>query len=343
MLFGGCSKTELEPPPGQNPNPPKNPPANADEWLIPEEEVLDGGPGKDGIPSIDQPRFVSVQEADQWLQPTDLVVGVRVGQVIRAYPHIILDWHEIVNDQVDSLAIAVTYCPLTGTAIGWKRRVKGELTTFGVSGLLYQTNLMPYDRKTNSTWSQMRMQAVNGELIETEAETWQVVETSWDSWKSMYPDSEVLSTQTGFSRSYGFYPYGDYKTNHSYFLFPINNRDDRVPAKERVLGIRAGQQVLAFRFDSFANGTRVIQNSISRLSAVVAGNRSHNILVAYGSRLPDGTELSFEAVDAARLPVIMKDQEGNEWDVFGFAVSGPRAGQQLPQLTSLIGYWFTFP
>ncbi|MEM8528113.1 MAG: DUF3179 domain-containing (seleno)protein [Bacteroidota bacterium] len=132
-------------------------------WLIPQNEIRDGGPGKDGIPSIDNPEFVAVNDID-FLSEDDLVVGVKVGAEIRAYPHLILDWHEIVNDQLEDLSLALNYCPLTGTAIGWKSKIDGKVTTFGVSGLLYNTNLMPYDRLTNSTWSQMRLDCVEGEL-----------------------------------------------------------------------------------------------------------------------------------------------------------------------------------
>ncbi|MEL6945943.1 MAG: DUF3179 domain-containing (seleno)protein, partial [Bacteroidota bacterium] len=176
-------------------------------WLIPKSEVRDGGPGKDGIPSIDNPIFIDAETAD-FLDPDDLIVGVKVGDDIRAYPHLILDWHEIVNDQLDDLALSLNYCPLTGTAIGWNRTIDGNTTTFGVSGLLYNTNLMPYDRLTNSTWSQMRLDCVGGELKGESADLYPVVETTWANWKKRYRNTKVLSTNTGFNRRYGQYPYG---------------------------------------------------------------------------------------------------------------------------------------
>ena len=170
-----------------------------DSWIIPEDEIYDGGPGKDGIPSIDDPKFISVDQVD-FLNNNDLVLGVKNGENIKVYPHSILNWHEITNDKVGDTHIAVTYCPLTGTGVGWNRKINGESTTFGVSGLLYNSNLIPYDRKTESHWSQMLSKSVEGELVTTEAETFQLVETTWKTWKTwknMYPGAKVLSTKTG--------------------------------------------------------------------------------------------------------------------------------------------------
>ncbi|MEM9937151.1 MAG: DUF3179 domain-containing protein, partial [Bacteroidota bacterium] len=189
-------------------------------WLIPQELVFDGGPGKDGIPSIDNPAFISVNEVD-FLDDNDLIIGFREGDVVRGYPHPILDWHEIVNDEVGNTKIALTYCPLTGTASGWNRVINGTETTFGVSGLLYNTNLIPYDRNTDSNWSQMRLDCVQGTLRGTAVDLLPVLETSWSTWKKLYPTAEVLSTNTGFSRNYSRYPYGDYRTNDNNLIFPV--------------------------------------------------------------------------------------------------------------------------
>jgi len=114
------------------------------DWLIPQSEVFDGGPGKDGIPSVDNPNFSAIAEID-FLDPQDLVVAIKAGDEIKVYPHPILDWHEIVNDEINGIPLALTYCPLTGTAIAWKRTINGKETTFGVSGLLYNSNNLPKD------------------------------------------------------------------------------------------------------------------------------------------------------------------------------------------------------
>ncbi|MEO0897516.1 MAG: DUF3179 domain-containing protein [Bacteroidota bacterium] len=204
------------------------------EWLIPSTRVFDGGPGKDGIPSLENLVFRLADRVD-FMAPEDLVIGFRVGDDIRAYPHKILDWHEIVNDDVDDQVFtSITYCPLTGTASAWNREIGGKVTTFGVSGLLYNTNLMPYDRETDSYWSQMRFDCVNGSSIGQEIEVQMIVETSWNTWLNLYPNSIVLTPETGFNRNYQQYPYGDYRTNDNNIIFPLEYDDQRLPRKERV-------------------------------------------------------------------------------------------------------------
>ena len=134
----------------------------------------------------------------------------------------ILDWHEVVNDKLDNQFVTISYCPLTGTAFGWSSVANGAKSTFGVSGLLYNTNLILYDRNTDSNWSQLELKCVNGALIGDEPILESVVETNWGTWKKLYPNTKVLSLETGFDRNYNFYPYGDYKTNHGYFLFTVS-------------------------------------------------------------------------------------------------------------------------
>ena len=219
-------------------------------WLIPSDQVFDGGPGKDGIPALENPLKIS---NPQFLTDFDLVIGYYDGSDAVAYPHVILDWHEIINDELNGFPFAITYCPLTGTGIGWDRKIDGVITTFGVSGLLYNNNLIPYDRKTDSNWSQMRNECVNGELIGNPIPTFTVVETSWRTWKAMFPDTKVVSTNTGFSRQYGVYPYGDYKTNHRNLIFPLNPDDARLDRKERVHGVIINGEAKVYRFSTFLN------------------------------------------------------------------------------------------
>lgn len=309
-------------------------------WLIPIEEVKDGGPGKDGIPSIDDPQFISVAEVD-FLEDNDLVVGMKLGEEVKAYPHVILDWHEIVNDKIGDKAFALTYCPLTGSAIAWDRIVDGQETTFGVSGLLYNTNLIPYDRLTNSNWSQMSIQCVNGELVGNDINTYQVVETTWKTWKNMYPTSKILSLNTGYTRNYGSYPYGDYKSNHDRMLFQVNPDDDRLPRKDRVLGVINTGRAKVYRLVDFESKITVLNDSFSEVPLVVAGSSELNFLVAYDRQMDDGTVLEFSPVEG-QGDIILEDNEGNRWNVFGEAVSGQRKGQTMKQTNSFIGYWMAW-
>ncbi len=315
-------------------------------WSIPKEEVRDGGVGRDGIPALENPVMISAAQAS-YLTDNSLVVGVKSGDDTRAYPHTILDWHEIVNDKVGLAEMAVIYCPLTGTATGWNRKINGGVTTFGVSGLLYNSNIIPYDRLTNSNWSQIRLDCVNGSLKGERAETWQVVETTWKTWKTMFPDTKVLSDQTQYSRNYGNYPYGDYRTNNSKFIFPFSPEDARIPNKERVLGVVAPNKEFwakVYRFRSFKNAIVVIEDNFSGMDLVVIGSEQHNFLVAFERRTENGDLISFTGAGfTADLSAnMMQDNEGNTWNIFGEAVSGARKGQKLRKVTSFIGYWFSW-
>lgn len=310
------------------------------EWTIPITQVFDGGPGKDGIPALLNPNMVDATSPSlDYLNDNDLVIGIKRGDDIRAYAHPILDWHEIINDQIGDDHIAITYCPLTGTAIGWDRTVNNEVTTFGVSGLLYQSNLIPYDRKTDSNYSQMLTIGVNGDQTDVRPEIHHMVETTWATWKSWYPDTKVTSNFTGHSRSYGFYPYGDYKTSSS-LIFPINFPDTRLHTKERVLGVVGqNQSVLAFQFDLFAN-RRVINTTVDEESLIVVGSSTENWMIAFKVAEVDGEQLNFSVVEQGSI--VLEDNLGNQYDSFGVAVSGPNAGLQLETFESFIGYWFAW-
>lgn len=309
------------------------------EWLIPVGQVYDGGPGKDGIPALTNPRFVSPQEAS-YLTDNDLVIGVRIGTEARAYPHPILDWHEIINDEIGTTAFAITYCPLTGSGIAWDRVLNGTKTTFGVSGLLYNTNLIAYDRATNSNWSQMRLQCVNGPLIRTKPRAYSIIETTWKTWKELHPQTVVVSSNTGYSRPYGVYPYGNYKESPD-IIFPISHDDSRLPRKERVHGIIVDGRTKVYRITTFPDTVGVINDVFNNVPIVAAGSKGKKLAVSFERTLNDGTILTFSPIQNM-LPALMIDQEGTTWDIFGRAVDGPRAGVELKPTLSYIAYWFAW-
>lgn len=320
----------------QNPNPP---PINDPDWSVPLNEVLDGGPGKDGIPSVDMPEFTDRRGGNAFLRDDELVVGIKIGSETKAYPHQILDWHEIVNDSLGGNYYSLTYCPLTGTASAWNRRINGAITSFGVSGLLYNSNLIPYDRSTNSEWSQLLLKSIHGPNKDKEIDIFQVVETTWGTWKQMYPSTQVMTTNTGFDRVYGLYPYGEYRTNNT-LIFPVNNENDNFHPKERLLGIFSGEFAKAYSFTAVNHATIELRpDSFAGTDYVIVGSMSMNFLLAFETKLLDGTELKLSAVQD-ELPIIMKDTEGNKWDVFGEAISGPKKGMKLLRPKQMIGYWF---
>ncbi|MFA1609652.1 DUF3179 domain-containing protein [Halobellus rubicundus] len=215
------------------------------------EDAVSGGPPKDGIPSIDDPAFVSA-EAAEGLRPGDPVFGVARGGDRKAYPQSILVKHEICNDVVDGTPVSVTYCPLTGTAMGFER---GE-TTFGVSGRLVNNNLIMYDRATETWWPQVLATSIPGPWNEApptrSLSEFRVVWTTWERWSETHPDTAVLSRDTGFADNYDQDPYGTYNPRSGYYapasapMFEPLSRDDRLQPKRVVIGARTPAGAVAF-------------------------------------------------------------------------------------------------
>ncbi len=224
-------------------------------WLINKNMVYAGSVESDAIPALDNPVHIQYKERNFlngfFVKDDDLVLGIyQNGQAI-AYPVNILNWHESVNDLAGDVPITISYCPLTGTAVSWNRKINNTETTFGVSGLLYNSNLILYDRETRSFWSQMLMKCVRGDLIGRKAGTTRVLETTWKTWKTIFPETDVLSTNTGYDRNYEEYPFEDYRTNNDLIGYPLVYDDSRVPRKERVHAIFIGGKAMVFRFSSF--------------------------------------------------------------------------------------------
>ncbi len=232
-------------------------PGPEDQWGIPTTTVFTIL-GPDGIPAIDNPIFVTYDEKDFidngfFLEDDELVVGVTINGTTHIYPHSILNWHEIVNDQIDDVYFSLSFCPLTGTAIMWDRSINGNVSTFGVSGLLYNANVMPYDRSTNSIWSQMRQDCVNGDYLGTKMESnnSSVIETTWGTWKKINKSPEVLTTDTGFSKNYDVNPYQGYLTNETALSYPVEYHDERLPNKARVFGVVIDGKAKVYQFKDF--------------------------------------------------------------------------------------------
>lgn len=304
------------------------------QWLIPRREIKDGGAGKDGIPSIDNPKFTS-NPVD--LEDDDLVVGIYFEGQAKAYPHYILDWHEIVNDVVGNDPIALSYCPLTGTAFAWGRASNNPQDTFGVSGLLYNSNLLLYDRKTESLWSQLKVQCVNGDLVSDFPSTYGVVETDWKTWKTMYPETMVLTEDTGFSRDYETYPYGDYRTNHDYLLFLPAPYDRRLPSKKRVYAIIDETISKAYKFEDFTGGKAIV-DTFNGKKYLIVGNE--NIISSFVLS-QENQELTFD-YELSESGGFFKDNLGTIRSAFGDVISGNQEnlGDFFTPATSVVSFWF---
>lgn len=217
------------------------------------DESLAGGPPKDGIPSIDQPRFETSSQADRWLDEGSRIIGLYRNGQARAYPQSLLVWHEIVNDTLAGDAIAITYCPLTGTALGFER---GE-DELGVSGRLVNSNLIMYNRATDTYWPQILAAGIHGPQKGQGLKEVRVIWTDWASWKARHPDTEVLSRRTGYARNYRRDPYGSYNPPSGYYadggtLFPVFAQSDRFPDKHEVLGFRTAEEAVAIEPSALA-------------------------------------------------------------------------------------------
>ena len=304
-------------------------------WLIPINEVKDGGPGKDGIPSIDTPVFEIASETNS-IADDELIIGIKRGNVVKAYPHYILDWHEIVNDVVGTTNTTISYCPLTGTAFAWRSLAGGSFSNFGVSGLLYNTNLILYDRATDSNWSQILQQCVNGESIGEVPEKLSIIESDWKTWKASFPNSLVLTEQTGFDKPYGTYPYPSYRTNHNFFLFTPSPLNPALPNKQRVFAVLDNTtKSRVFKFSDFIGGN-AIRDTFFNSDYLIVGDE--NLIVAFKV---SGTisNLTF-TYDYDETETFFKDNEGNKWNMFGDAIEGPRTGQKLSSAKSVTSMWF---
>lgn len=233
--------------------------------LIPPSEILHGGPPRDAIPALTAPRFVAAGEA-RWLADDDRVLGLQRGGIAKAYPIAILNWHELVNDRLGDEPVVVTYCPLCGTGMVFAARSGGRPLTFGVSGLLYNSDVLFYDHQSDSLWSQLLRQAVTGPEAGAQLEMLAVSHTTWADWRARHPETRVLSRETGYARDYDRNPYGGYDRDERLF-FPVANVSRRYHPKEQVLGVSLGGLHKAYPFSELA-----AQGS-ARIDDVLAGRR----------------------------------------------------------------------
>ncbi|MCB0644307.1 MAG: DUF3179 domain-containing protein [Phaeodactylibacter sp.] len=332
LLFCACNRgADLELPPNSSGNgqPPETQISTHD-CRIPLEQIHEGGPGVDGIPSIDLPDFTPIEQVT-FLGDLESVLVLQQAGTTKIYPHQILDYHEIVNDAIGEFRFSTTYCPLTGTGMAWGRSLADGVTTFGVSGLLHNNNLMPYDRSTGSLWSQLRMDCVSGTWAGTAAEVFNLLETSFLTATQLFPEALVLNTNTGYNRAYGLYPYGDYRSNHESIFFPLDRPDNRLPNKQKVLLIDLGTAQKAVTFPEAA-GPDLQQTIIGGRSILIYRNTEMPLIAAYEVAAGDNYTLS-----PVGTSYLFQDESGRQFDVFGQSADG---SVMLPRPLQFLGYWF---
>ncbi len=319
-------------------------------------ELIKGRPEadpRDLIVPIDEPTFETIDEASQWLESREPVGLVQFKDEVRIYPLRILTWHEVVNDQVGGVPIAVTYCPLCNSAVAFKRTVDGQVLRFGTSGLLRNSDLVMWDRQTESLWQQITGEAIVGELAGTQLEFVPMGIVAWEDVLARFPDAQVLSQDTGFAAPYGQNPYFGYDQGQlGTFLFD-GEIDDRFPAFERVVGVRVGETTRAYPFSALSEkrvandvvaGEPVLvvwgaDNTASALDdTVIAKGRSVGTGLAY-LRTLNGQVLTFEAGED---DTFVDAETGTTWDLFGRAQAGPLEGQQLTTAIHTNELWFAW-
>lgn len=317
---------------------------------FPLNEIIEGGPGKDGIRSIDKPAFDSVQNAAHWLHSREPVIAFMVGMEARAYPLQILTYHEIVNDRVNGQAIAVTYCPLCNAAMVFDRKHNGELLEFGTTGKVHTSNLVMYDRSSESWWLQFTGKAVVGKHTGEQLRLLPSQIVSFEQFGKAHPEGLVLSNETGFKKKYGVNPYTGYDSRQlPYAWFFRKPLDTRLPAMERVLGVVTQNEVHAYPFSKL-NSQPLIQQQIDNNPVLIVSRKGiassvdqrlireskDTLSAAAYSRVVDDRVLEFKLVGGE----IVDTQTNSRWNLLGDAVAGPLRGKRLAKLDR--GVYFAF-
>jgi hypothetical protein len=317
------------------------------------QEILSGGPPRDGIPSIDDPQFIDQAAAAAWLADNEPVISLEIDGDARAYPLQVITWHEIVNDTVGDVPVVVTFCPLCNSALVFDRRFQDQVFEFGVSGLLRNSDLIMYDRTTESLWQQFTGEGIVGDLTGEQLTFLPSSLISFADFRAAYPDGEVLSRETGFNRAYGNNPYAGYDSIGSTpFLFK-GPTDGRLEAVERVVTVSLADEAVDIAYpltllsaEGVINDTQGSQDLVvfhtsgtsSALGAgVIAQGEDVGATGVFDPNL-DGRKLTFRK-DGEH---IIDEETGSTWNILGQAVDGPLAGQELAPVVHGDHFWFSW-
>lgn len=313
-------------------------------------DLLSGGPPRDGIPPIDQPKFIENQLAAQWLKPNDPVIALEINGDARAYPLQILTWHEIVNDVVGEIAVTITFCPLCNSAIVFKRNHQGITYDFGTSGLLRHSDLVMYDRQTESLWQQFTGEAIVGVMTGEQLMMIPSGLIGFEQFQAAYPAGKILSKETGYSREYGRNPYPGYddiRNNPFLFRDPL---DERLPAMARVVTVSDGKYHNAYPVELLEK-LGVIHHQLGN-QAVVIFHQDGVSSALDTTRIANGDDVGATGVF---VPLVGKqeltfikergfvdEQTGSHWNIVGQAILGPLKGKQLERLVHADQFWFSW-
>lgn len=315
------------------------------------DSILSGGPPKDGIPAIDNPTFESIADASDRVGEREPVIVFGHNDVYRAYPLSILIWHEIVNDEIAGKPVSVTFCPLCNASIVFDRQFGEHLLDFGTTGKLRNSDLIMYDRQTETWWQQFTGQGIVGELVNAQLAFLPSQVLSFGDFVEQHPDGEVLAIPSQFNRNYGANPYVSYDSSTNPFLFR-GEIDPRLSATERVVGIELGETVMAYAFadaaeagvinDTVADEEIVVFHKDGTASALdgrsIADSRDVGSVGVF-SRHVDGQTLIFTTNDDGTFT---DAETGSTWNISGLALDGELSGTQLESIISFDHFWFAW-
>lgn len=312
-------------------------------------ELKSGGPPKDGIPAINNPNFISSKEADSWIDPDEPVISFEFNGSARAYPLQILIWHEIVNDNFGDIPVLVTFCPLFYSAIVFDRRIDAETHQFGVSGFLRHSDMIMFDRKTESLWQQFTGEAIVGDYTGKQLKILPSQIISYQQFKEAHPDGEVLSKNTGVDRPYGRNPYSGYDDVNNTPFLAGDIEDDRLKPLQKVIGVRIGDQQKAYPYP-ISQSEEVINDELADEPIVIfhiEGARSALDAPEISDSRKDGSTGAFSRIVNDETLTFyydrssIKDRETEStWDITGKAISGSLENEKLKPL--IFGDYFAF-
>ena len=316
------------------------------------DEIRSGGVRKDRIAAINEPKFETVAEVNVWLADVEPVLVYRDGNDARAYPLQVLVWHEIVNDVVNGRPVVITYCPLCSAGLVFERVVAGDVLDFGTTGNLHHSDLIMYDRQTESWWQQFTGESIVGTMTGTQLTMLPSQIVSWGDFKTQFANGRILSPDTGYELYYGETPYINFESlTYDRVKFFDSELDDRLHPKRRVRGVRIGDTAIAYPYDLLAE-VGVINDTVDGKPIVVfwqSGTTSalYSKVIAesrdVGASAIFDRQLNGQLLTFAAAPDGFQDNEtGSVWNLFGTAVSGPLVGEQLTAVPSHEFFWFAW-
>lgn len=318
-----------------NPPSPKETECNlVDGWSIPPIQIVGGGVGKEGIPSLENPDFVPESAVD-FLSENDLLVGVEIDGQVRLYPHRIMDRHEVANDQIGQAKYSLTFCPLTGSTVVVDRQGNDS---YGVSGLLHNSNLIYYNRATNDFWAQMKLTSIKGGAVCESTQSLGSVEMTWEAWKKTVNNISVLDLETGFDKDYSD-SFSAAILEDNTPLWPFSPKDNRLKNFEKVYVLFIDGYPKAYPLNGFDDETKIIRDAILGNEIILVSNKEDELITAFDNK--QGLNYSLSTQDGQ----LQISHESKRWNIFGSPIIGTVSKLEKP--TGYMAYWFavgaTFP